>query len=393
MVHAFLFDPDSDDGSAPRHGVSLDLRLQPQDNDIRLARATVRIFLSDLRAAPLQKFHDELWDTLKVSRAARIIARLSAFSTGSVLHWITTMETASSLKYEGESFQSIVLMSKQPEWITSAPGAEYIPLRRPLKFRRAVLEEKWIRALMRSSSVALHGVSFSGDIVGAVAISRGKIGGKKKVISPSGLVDVTSLVRNGTMAFVSAPNSDLYVVLPSDMVFGKTQGRWHYFNFSGFRALLLRHMPDTLADALLALLLDLSYSRTGALLCVPDSTASLSKLVPDHSVKLRPNVDLRLAAANLRIDAPTHRTFLMAAAGIDGAIVISREGVVLDVACMVGEPTDVELSSLKIRALQRFPGARSTAAWNASIWGIAIKVSEDGPITAFYKGVLIGQLG
>lgn len=393
ILHAFIFDQNAGDGSDPIYGVSFNLAIPPEENDIRLVRAYVRLFISDLRDAPEQLAHQELWVMLKMSRAARVIARLSPFSTAPVLQWITTMDTASSLTYEGESFQSIVLMSKQAKWITGAVGVQYIPLKRPLKFRKAVLEEKWIRALMKSSSVALHGVSFSGDIVGTVAISRKNTNSKGNVIAPNGLVDATSLVVDGTMAFVSAQNGDLYTVLPNGMFFGKTQGRWHYFNFSGFRALLLRYVPAALTKSLLALLLDLSYARTGALVCIPDSSASLPKLVPDHGVKRRPNLELRSAADGLRLDMPAHRAFLMAAAGVDGAIIVSRDGVVLDVACMIGEPTNDELASLNIRTLQRFPGARSTAAWNASIFGIAIKVSEDGPITVFSKGVLVGQLG
>jgi DNA integrity scanning protein DisA with diadenylate cyclase activity len=60
---------------------------------------------------------------------------------------------------------------------------------------------------------------------------------------------------------------------------------------------------------------------------------------------------------------------------------------------MIGQPTDTKLKQAGLAKLERFSGARSTAAWNASIYGIAIKVSEDGPISIFRQGKLIAQIG
>jgi hypothetical protein len=51
------------------------------------------------------------------------------------------------------------------------------------------------------------------------------------------------------------------------------------------------------------------------------------------------------------------------------------------------------MNELKIIKLKRFSGARSTAAWNASLYGIAIKVSEDGPINIYRYGKLKSHIG
>lgn len=37
--------------------------------------------------------------------------------------------------------------------------------------------------------------------------------------------------------------------------------------------------------------------------------------------------------------------------------------------------------------------SRTTAAWNASIYGIGIKISEDGPISIFRHSKLISKIG
>jgi hypothetical protein len=59
---------------------------------------------------------------------------------------------------------------------------------------------------------------------------------------------------------------------------------------------------------------------------------------------------------------------------------------------MIGEPSQTVLSACGVSKLVRFPCARSTAAWNASLYGLAIKVSEDGPITMYKSGNLVGQM-
>jgi hypothetical protein len=60
---------------------------------------------------------------------------------------------------------------------------------------------------------------------------------------------------------------------------------------------------------------------------------------------------------------------------------------------LLGEPSLASLRATGHADLRRFPGARTTAAWNASIHGLALKVSEDGPITVFRHGRVVGQMG
>ena len=39
------------------------------------------------------------------------------------------------------------------------------------------------------------------------------------------------------------------------------------------------------------------------------------------------------------------------------------------------------------------PGARALAAWRASFRGVALNVSEDGPITVYERGATLGRIG
>jgi hypothetical protein len=114
--------------------------------------------------------------------------------------------------------------------------------------------------------------------------------------------------------------------------------------------------------------------------------------IPDHTDKDRVNRSLRLMSRRLRITTQAHQVLLRKVSAIDGAIVLGPDGSILDAGCMICDPTDSILARAGIDKPKRFPGARSTAAWNASLHGIAIKVSEDGPITVFKQGEMILQV-
>jgi DNA integrity scanning protein DisA with diadenylate cyclase activity len=152
-------------------------------------------------------------------------------------------------------------------------------------------------------------------------------------------------------------------------------------------------LPQEIATGLIRIVLDLSYERRGGLISILNDTKALKKLVPDHEIKGRVNELLRSFAAGLNITDKSHRRIIRSGAAIDGAIVLSQDGSVLDIACMIGEPSLEDCSAVGKSDLQRFAGARTTAAWNASIYGVAIKISEDGPVTIFKNGKVIFQFG
>ena len=81
------------------------------------------------------------------------------------------------------------------------------------------------------------------------------------------------------------------------------------------------------------------------------------------------------------------------AANVDGAILVDRLGKIIDVGCMIRHADSVVLREEGIEDAPTFAGARTTAAWNASFYGLAIKVSEDGPISIFRRGKQLVRIG
>jgi hypothetical protein len=290
-VLAFIYGSDSD---TPEQTVALKPLRPPDVVDLQFANALMRVFDGDVQSAPLKLRHDELWETLSLSRVSRAIARLTAFSTSPFLRWLNSFEAAAHLRYEGDSFHASAFMTKQLEWISEPAGPGFIPFNEPVVFKRALLEEKWVRTIASGADVGLVGLGHTGSIVGVVVLPDAKDSAPMPVF-PSALRSAAGLVKPSTMAFVAAQNGDLYVLLPSGALFVKSQGVWQYLNYAAFQALLASHIPEEIAREVLQLAVDLSFARHGALLCLPSQPAVIAELVPDHFSPIRPNHSLRHA--------------------------------------------------------------------------------------------------
>lgn len=329
-------------------------------------------------------------EALTASRATRAIARVAGLRTTPFLRCITVMEAASHLTYEGQDFQASVLLKQ--EWDRKHSDLDIMKFAEGLPFRDALLHTKWLRAIAATESIGL--ISNLKSVLGLASLAGGPFASDKepRIFLPDGLRRVNRALDADTRALVVAPNRDLYVASPDRTAFVKSQGRWHYINYEHLQELMARHIPPSITEWLLQLLLNLSYERHGALLCIPTDPSDYNKLIDDHEKKGRSNEVLRAAVTQLDIGNESHRKILRACASVDGAIILSPEGKVMDVACMIRTPDDNDLATLGLHR-SVFEGARSTAAWNASVRGVAVKVSEDGPISLFNRGKLVGQIG
>jgi len=391
-VVAFLFSKKEE--QIPHVGVTVRPLQEPKELDLKFANCLVRVLNEDILTLNEAPYHSELWDSLRQTQFRRAIARFSAFSTVSMVRWMQIMENSTSLRYEGYPFSVCVYITKQRKWLVEPLGSAFVQFSTPIPFNRAVLSEKWIRSAASELRVGLVGVGHSGRVVGMIAIPRSTPNTDIMSFAPhEDLLGICNLIRPGTMVFVTSIHSDVYTILANGAVFHKSQNRWRYLNYEATHDLLASRMDPTIASSILKTTLDLSYERRGALICVTKEPESVPKFVPDYSRKGRANEALRKAVKGLQICEQNHRKIIASAATVDGALIIDEGGYVLDVACMVCDPPLEDLESVEQNQLRRMEGARSTAAWNASIYGIAIKVSEDGPVTIFERGKLIGRLG
>jgi hypothetical protein len=397
LVHYVDALPDGRIGIVARSGddVVAALSCQPQHpltpGSLAFLRHLVRLFSRDVRVVADLRQDQEVWFSLCATRFARTVARASAFSTTPFIAWLACLEAASSQTYEQQPFSGSAIFTKQLRWVADAAGGAFVRFADPMSFESALLHEKWTRPLLASGELALVGVGRSGAVHGLVAYGHG---GELGAIAPHHeLAGLYRYLVRGTTLFLSSGQGDIFVSLPEGPTFAKSQGRWHYRDYDAFMRVVSAHLPADLGANVLQLALDLSFERIGSLLVFLSDGASMSDLIPDHETPDRVSQPLRQNVAGLRLMQVHGRQVIAAAARADGAIVFDRGGRVLDAACMVAEPSDSLRRARGVDSLMRFPGARTTAAWNASFSGLAIKVSEDGPLEIYRDGACILRMG
>jgi len=390
---AFLY-PSADQGP-PRAACSIPLEKTPNERDVNFARAFSKVFNEDyLRCADKLKTQ-ELWRTLRSTQFLRAIARICAFDSIDASSWIQTMEGSMTLRYEGNAMQHAVIFFRHPERAFQKFKRNVVQFSRKISLQQALLGEKWIRSVVDGKRVALVGSkSDHGGIIGLLSVSAVAPETATDTIVPhESLRVLQSALSNGDLALVASPSGDLYVLLGSGELFQKSQGRWRYINYANLHTELQKSLPKDVARSALQAAIDISFDGKGALLCLLDRQTDISDLVGDHRKKDSANSVLRACLRGLKITDLQQGRLIKAAAATDGATILTKGGRVLDIACMVQTPAANILRKNGLDALKTFPGARSTAAWNASVFGISIKVSADGPISVWRHGKEIARVG
>jgi len=390
---AFLY-PSSDKGP-PKAACSIRFETKPNDRDVNFARAFSKVFNEDyLRCADKLKTQ-ELWRTLRSTQFLRAIARISGFDSIDTSSWIQTMEGSMTLRYEGNAMQHAVIFFRHPHRAFQKFGRNLVQLSGKISIQQALLGEKWIRSVVDRKRVALVGSKADhGGIVGLLSVSAiASETATDSIVPHESLRVLRSTLTSTDLALVASPGGDLYVLLGSGELFQKSQGRWRYINYASLYTELQTHLSKEVARAVLQAAIDISFDGRGALLCVLDRQGDISQVVADHRKKDSANAVLRTCLRGLRITDWQQSRLIQAAAATDGATILTTGGRVLDIACMVQPPTAEILKQNGFDALRTFPGARSTAAWNASVFGTSIKVSADGPVSVWRHGKEIARVG
>jgi hypothetical protein len=377
--------------SLPVSGVRLAFADGFTERDAAIAGILIRVFNSDVAAAPAFGRHSETWSSLQQTRIIRVIARLTTFNTDLFLRSLRMVEGARELTYEGKPFATRLLVTRVLKHIAEPAGKRFVRLSTPLPIGTALLGEKWARALTMSGSVALV-VLAQRQLVSGVVVLPDQAPQRPSSLHSS-FSYLEDLVVDGVALIVATPTGDIWVRLSNGMTFLRRRSRWQYIDLEPVQAMIARHSTPDVAAAMLRMALDASFERRGALLAVIDDPAFVSELVPDHPHKNRSNRGLRDIVHGLDITEPMHAPLLRGASEVDGAILLAPDGKVLDAGCLVVDPPVERIQSLNMGRWRSHPGARSTAARNCSAYGVALKISEDGPISVFEGGRLRLEIG
>ena len=179
---------------------------------------------------------------------------------------------------------------------------------------------------------------------------------------------------------------DILVVNGRELVVSHRSGKWQLWRHADIVAAMraswgakgkLGKLNQVLV-ALYRVALELSFRRTGGLLVVAESWIKTQKVVAkgdligaDARSEAEKALDEKLSYSMLSMD----RRVVADLAGLDGALVVDRNGRIAAYGAMV-----------RVRAKTTEQGSRTRAAISASMLGLAIKVSSDGGISVYRSG-------
>lgn len=150
--------------------------------------------------------------------------------------------------------------------------------------------------------------------------------------------------------------------------------QWTRITHSRAATMFPTDYPLDLRRLVLDIVGNLSDRHMGALILLPSDPVGLSSICSA-------GLSSKLSGKGFMNVSTSTRDVLENLCAIDGATIIDSRGEIVDVGVLVN------------LASPSGEGARSAAAATASAFGVAIKVSHDGPITIFSKGIRVATVG
>ena len=272
-----------------------------------------------------------------------MLPRIGVLLTWNIQDFIRKSETTTIPVADGPALDQLLRQSKAAHLLSDAEGAIYV-----------VRGGKALHLLYRSSVNAAPERSGWELVPSEYRWLRAAVQGRDLVIINSGVGE--------------------QIIITSKAVLKWVGGQWTRLSHSSISQILSAEYSSELKSLLLDIIGRLSQRHVGALIVLPrDVDGLLSNCAPGLSQKLN-------GRGLLKLSLGTRKLFERLCA-IDGAVILSEDATVVDAGVIVNIPTGVPTE-----------GARSTAAAAASKFGIAIKVSHDGPISLFRDGQRIATV-
>ncbi|MEQ9304238.1 MAG: hypothetical protein RJQ14_10010, partial [Marinoscillum sp.] len=168
---------------------------------------------------------------------------------------------------------------------------------------------------------------------------------------------------------------EILVFQNGQLEFAKRSGKWVHYTHDSITKLMGRVGSPELRMSVYETCLDVSFGRTGGCIAIIKSNCKdkLKKIVHDDDL-LKLRIGTKSHCIDTIVNSPFHeidRRLRQELAAIDGATIIDHDGNVLAVGAIVKVPSGSR------------GGARRASALSLARFGLAIKISADGGITAF----------
>jgi DisA bacterial checkpoint controller nucleotide-binding len=157
-----------------------------------------------------------------------------------------------------------------------------------------------------------------------------------------------------------------------DSVMRWTHEGWRRVSGAGIEGVLTAHVPESAASVLADVAVEMSLRKRGGLIAVVRDPAEISAdASPGLSGYFREDPLLQITRADFPL--------IVRMASLDGCMIVDTTGAIRNAGVILNLP------GLHTGAGE---GARTAAASFASTHGLAIKISQDGPISVYEHGVL-----
>lgn len=189
-------------------------------------------------------------------------------------------------------------------------------------------------------------------------------------------------LSGGNICLVLSPNGEIKVFSGGVQVFHFADGRWHLTDLAEkYHQFRKAAGANAIAERLFTAALNLAENRRGALFVMLDDPEAARGLVAsedlleNHTPGASNKAQLHYLLQSKSVLDMEQRV-LQNIAQVDGGIVLDRNGRLIAFGAILRGDG---------RPLAAHEGGRSTAAVHASRFGLALKISEDGPVS-FYRG-------
>jgi DNA integrity scanning protein DisA with diadenylate cyclase activity len=182
---------------------------------------------------------------------------------------------------------------------------------------------------------------------------------------------------NSWISFVGLKD-EVYVIVSENEQIKWSKNHWHFRDRSLIVSLLAKFsFNENLMQLFISILFSLSELRYGSVILIPDDNKKLPPTIGiiDNS---QLGSSLRNSIRSANILNLTETNSILGILSSDGLTTISKNGTILS----CGDIIDISQAA----DINTQGGGRSQAAISSSFYGVSIKISQDGPISIYYKG-------
>ena len=176
-------------------------------------------------------------------------------------------------------------------------------------------------------------------------------------------------------------NNDITIINNKNSVIRLTKGRWQFVDIAVVETVLSQSIIETHVATILRLIFTLSSMKIGALLLIKGGDECPPAAGQIDTSSIRDSVVSTLVGKN--IEEIMRMNAAVGILGSDGLTTIERDGTIVSTGEIIALGSGEGASS---------GGGRTQAGLTASKFGLAVKVSQDGPVSFFRDGQRILHL-